>query len=154
MHHIYNFLLSGHDHNKVPLAEFPCAVTEVTTITLVMNSSSRYYIYSNVWNMVHILQYDVSKHMSPISTIWHAPSFPIFTYLWSPVVYDEKHPRSGFKWNNAPEWTTNVDWSQTRFSLFFSLRRNNSYSLVAIIEILFLFGFFFGSTPLLPPLSF
>ena len=44
---------------------------------------------------------EVSKHTSPMPTIRHAPSFPIFTEPWSPTLYDEKHFQLGVKWNDV-----------------------------------------------------
>ena len=41
--------------------------------------------------------------------------FPIFTEPWSPALYDEK----GVRWNDAPESTTHVDSSPTRFKSIF-----------------------------------
>ena len=59
---------------------------------------------------------DVVKHTSPMPTIRHAPSFPIFTTSWSPALYNEKNIRSGVKWYKAPESTTHVVSSLTRCS--------------------------------------
>ena len=146
-------------HNQVLLGKFPCAITEVTTITFVIEPPDWYQIQSDIRNMAHFFQCHSATRWCQQTYLLYTnnPTWTIVSHLHVAVI-SSRVWWEVFSLRGQVKWRTGINHhvysSPTRFTLFCSLMNNCSSSLVAMVEVFLLSRIFFGSTPSTPLLSF